>query len=361
MNNLKNYVNWKLTHADKTAEAEGYPLVLENCKANKRMKQLEIYGNSVQDGTPTPDNPIEVESVGVKSVNLFDVSTYPLTVGCCIWGTTGEASNPSYPMYACTLDYVPCTDLQGKTITINHTSGNSVGMGFYDENKTFISGIGYKNATSKTITVPDTAFYYRFSVDANYIDEIQVQLGSTATPYEPYGKYKIPLLIKGDNEIITHKIFLDEPLRKIGDYADYVDFKENKVVRNTSEKVFDGSEDWIFGTTKEITQVFYYVINLYNPAHFISNRFVSGLDGDVEKIILLGDKVYLAIKKTTASDVDTFKTWLSENNVDVIYSLAEPTEESINLDLPKLTAKTTIIEVDTSLAPSNAYGKYIKR
>jgi hypothetical protein len=34
------------------------------------MKELKIYGNSLQDGTPTPDAPVEIVSVGEKSVNL---------------------------------------------------------------------------------------------------------------------------------------------------------------------------------------------------------------------------------------------------------------------------------------------------
>ena len=72
MNTLREFVEYKLTHSDKTAEANGYPLTMQNCKKNKRIKQLELYGNTVQDGTPTPDAPIEVVSVGEKSVNLFD-------------------------------------------------------------------------------------------------------------------------------------------------------------------------------------------------------------------------------------------------------------------------------------------------
>ena len=64
MNTLKDYVNFKLTHADKVAEAEGYPLKMENCKKYKKMKDLKVYGNSFQNGTPTPANPIEVQSVG---------------------------------------------------------------------------------------------------------------------------------------------------------------------------------------------------------------------------------------------------------------------------------------------------------
>ena len=58
----------------------------------------------------------------------------------------------------------------------------------------------------------------------------QLELGETATEYEPY---RVP---------VTANIYLDEPLRKIGDYADYIDFKGQRVVRkvgvldNTSTK-----------------------------------------------------------------------------------------------------------------------------
>lgn len=70
MNTLKDFVNWKLTHADKTAKAEGYPLVLENCKANKKMKQLLVYGNGDGVGDFDADGKYKI-SVVQKGKNLF--------------------------------------------------------------------------------------------------------------------------------------------------------------------------------------------------------------------------------------------------------------------------------------------------
>ena len=76
METLKNYVNWKLAHSDKVADAEGCPLVMENCKANKRMKQLQVYGDCMQSQTPSPDNPSEIETVGdLTTKNLFDMDS----------------------------------------------------------------------------------------------------------------------------------------------------------------------------------------------------------------------------------------------------------------------------------------------
>lgn len=514
MNTLKDYVNWKLTHADKVAEAEGYPLVMENCKKNKRMKQLEIFGNSVQDGTPTPDNPIEVQSVGEKSVNLFDVNTYPLTVGKVIYGHNGELGNVSG--YAATVTYIPCTDLQGKTITINHTKGANVGVAFYDESKVYISGVRYQNATSITVTVPENAIYYRFSVDVNYIDEIQAQEGDTVTPFEPYGKYKIPVVQRGINyhnykkfnykeqtingitftplgdgsfhlkgkledttkmasyrvviwnaipvkagtyhskrhsnadiiimfgayknskfwlninsssnsgnatlsedgyigycqiyvkanttreiddivypqltkgtqdlpyepyiEPITTNVFLNEPLRKIGDYADYIDFKNDKICRVIKEEIMTGEETflrmgWDYPYTAYDVGAVGYVVDdvcVCNQLQHQSNFSISieginkfrVLNSPSNNVSRVGFRIYS--NGAAIVDIDDVKAFLKEkysNGMPLIfyYGLSNLIEEPITLDLPKLNAKTTIIEADTNLAPSNAKGKYIKK
>lgn len=49
--------------------ASGNPLTLQNAK---RLRQLTIYGNAVQDGTPSPDAPVEVQLCGDKTGNLWD-------------------------------------------------------------------------------------------------------------------------------------------------------------------------------------------------------------------------------------------------------------------------------------------------
>lgn len=45
------------------------PLILNSCVSSDIIN-YQIYGDSVQNGTPTPDAPVEVESVGDKSANL---------------------------------------------------------------------------------------------------------------------------------------------------------------------------------------------------------------------------------------------------------------------------------------------------
>jgi hypothetical protein len=78
------------------------------------------------------------------------------------------------------------------------------------------------------------------------------------------------------------------------------------------------------------------------------------------------DAIYWSFDKTLFPTVADANRWIDSKKADGIplrfhYVLTTPTEEPLNIDLPKLNAKTTVIEVDTSLAPSNAYGKYIKK
>lgn len=50
----------------------GYPVTLTDCMAGQPVS-LAVDGNAVQDGTPTPDNPVDVQLCGDRTVNLLDV------------------------------------------------------------------------------------------------------------------------------------------------------------------------------------------------------------------------------------------------------------------------------------------------
>ena len=39
------------------------------------LQDYRIYGNTVQNGTPTPENPVEVQGCGERTENLFDVKS----------------------------------------------------------------------------------------------------------------------------------------------------------------------------------------------------------------------------------------------------------------------------------------------
>ena len=55
------------------------PLTLTKCKGVDLL-DYKIYGESVQNGEPTPTTPIEVESVGDKTKNLWEFDIKEFTV-----------------------------------------------------------------------------------------------------------------------------------------------------------------------------------------------------------------------------------------------------------------------------------------
>lgn len=207
------------------------PLTLTNCKGVDLIN-YKIYGNSVQDGTPTPDNPVEIESVGDKTNNLFDLSI--LLDGIAIRYYTID-NNKVTATRANGMGWGSMTPFNLKPNTeYNLYLSNVATVDARTPNKVMLLN---KTGTSMSFTTDDTglACFKFFSTDNKYPYEIGyihlVEKGTSVTGYEPYGKYKIPFKV---NDTVTN-IYLDEPLRKKGEYADYIDFENQKIVRNIEE------------------------------------------------------------------------------------------------------------------------------
>lgn len=204
--------------AFKTLIAEGVPpLTLLNCAA-EIMLDYSIYGNSIQDGTPTPSNPIEIESVGDKTKNLWNST---LRAGCMKFA---DGQYLYYPGYVCNTTPIPVEAGETYTISANNYDDpdqTSSGFVFYNDGS-FVSSL---ITTNLTVTIPSgvNQLYYNFrkqsdpsSLDPSDITNVQLEKGFSSTSYEPYG-YKIPVTVTNSNdETSTTNIYLNEPLRKIG-------------------------------------------------------------------------------------------------------------------------------------------------
>ena len=204
-------------------------------------------------------------------------------------------------------------------------------------------------ATTEVVHLAFAQTGISYSDNGLIIGNVQVEEGDTATEYEPYRKE------------ITN-IYLDEPLYKIGDYADYIDFKNGKVVKQINKISVNGTEEWSANTTKNLTQVFAQTTlkpHSGKPQAYCSNRFIADNSGDTEKVAIQQD-LFIAVNKTRASTVDEFKEWLGENPTDIFYTPVKPTEQPITLP-PILTHKgTNVISVDTNIQPSNMQIQYYK-
>ena len=73
------------------------------------------------------------------------------------------------------------------TYSLSGLTGNSPAICFYDKFKTFIpSGTQYSNNTQISVTTPANAYYTRLSYKTTNADDVQLELGSTASTYESY-------------------------------------------------------------------------------------------------------------------------------------------------------------------------------
>jgi hypothetical protein len=68
--------------------------------------------------TSSLDNDAYEIPLTIRGKNLYNKEEYPLTSG--IWINASEGNEGTGENLASTKNYIPCTDLRGKQITINH-------------------------------------------------------------------------------------------------------------------------------------------------------------------------------------------------------------------------------------------------
>ena len=183
------------------------------------------------------------------------------------------------------------------------------------------------------------------------IKNIQLEEGDVETSYEPYQEREI-------------NIYLSEPLRKVGDYADYIDFKNKKVIRKIATKLLNGNEVWKYEKL-DYGNNFYTNIkdalgNQYIP--IFSNKFKYYTNGILSNNFScrISSSKNLNLRYQGYDNADKFKEWITLNNVEIVYQLATPLEQTI--ELPNiLTGKgNNKVTIGTKIQPSKIELTYYK-
>ena len=327
----------------------------------------KIYGDSVQNGEPTPDNPVEIQSVGDLVTTGDYVGQYKLPVkvsGKNKFDLNLVEHNERTQIIENGIEWLQNGDVDVKLPAGRYTiSFENVGTGnIYLRNGKVSNGyisIIKPTETYKTFTFESNVDgYLRLSCFAKgqILKNIQIEDGTTATNYEPYY-----------DPIVTN-VYLKEPLRKAGDYVDYINLKDKKIVRNMERKRLEGSlssytsSDEYQGFCKNMFYENWYTLGIF----FRCNRF-SRVDSatklKTKAAFSHGDssaKVFFSLPKSIAMSVDEAKTWLSENETYFIYPKETPIEEKIELPEVLTHKGTNKIEVDTTVKPSKIQMTYYK-
>lgn len=152
------------------------------------------------------------------------------------------------------------------------------------------------------------------------VKNIQLELGSTATSYEPY------------SEGVT--------LRGIGDVQDTLDLTTGELTQRIGEVVLDGSDDeewnaWITEETMIVWTMPKSFVNLINP---ISDRYISSTAyGKTEEMFAINSDdtrhIQLRLFKTTARNINELKIYLQSNPITVQYKLEISTIKTVDLNV----------------------------
>lgn len=169
------------------------------------LESVVVHGQSVQDGTPTPDAPVDVQVV--QGVNLFSgfANTTPsspvASVDVALSGNdlvfNGTASGTGYAYQANSTGYdrAPKVTLQPGTYTVHETTGMfGVRLGTGPNNTYFdVAPKGESHAITITeeTTLAVVPQIVNGTVFTNASPLIMIERGSTATPYVPYGSIGI--------------------------------------------------------------------------------------------------------------------------------------------------------------------------
>lgn len=246
-----------------------------------------------------------------------------------------------------------------------------------------IKGGGWIYNQSGSITAGNKGYSRTvFTIPDNYNGELNMQFqanGGTvifADIMLVEGKYNLATLPEYEPyyEPVTTNIYLNEPLRKIGDYVDYIDFKNKKVVRNIKQKMLDGNvpvlengDDWryvegyylVAYASSEIPDIYKTRSKGYILCDRLVNRTYTELYSTTnvnEGISTYNTSTYsilIRLKNNNITTKEKYYEYLNNNPLDILYVLATPTEETIELPNIPTHKGTTIIEIDTKIQPSN--------
>ena len=250
--------------------ASGYPLTVTDHLNAEQVIDYKVYGNSVQDGTPSPDNPIEIQSVGdlitdetseyygkydipitVRGKNLFDISkstgfidtggglTNVISDGIIVLTSSRTSASASL-----TLGTFEPGNYYIKMESDDYSGASPIFVNGRNSQLKAIGGNVVKikeEAIVEIIVFPNQNVTYHFK-------NIQITKSDVPTDYEPYS---------GE----TKHIYLNEPLRKVGASADYIDYRNQKVIRqvevldDTGAKTIDESLGLLDTPTEEIITI----------------------------------------------------------------------------------------------------------
>ena len=313
---------------------------------NGKIQDMMIYGKSSQDGTPTPENPVEIKSVVNPTVKLLGSNILKIRdgeyqdVGCTITVSNGViklngTSTDNERIYL-PID-TPSMLKEGTEIIFcpNNIGGvekiNKCYVDYSNENTKSLSIASNTINTPYVITRQDARYEFKLSIKItrgntfnNETWKPQILIGKQITPFEPYKEQSIQLPItlnaipvsSDGNVTINGQQYI----------ADYVDVENGKIVKCV-EKLFLKQAQWgiainkgvlrFYGRTNEALGIdgSKIIKNLFSiSSHF---AFVTNTPDRIGTFTVNADgtkaNISFAFSTDTTITSDDFNNWILNN------------------------------------------------
>lgn len=166
--------------------------ICESSDNNNTLVNIAKFISDNKDNISTIPSKVSLNDITKIGKNIAN----PENVQEGYWTTSGVAANPEYVDAA-----VNVSDLKGKNVTIS-TSGNSIRViGCELEDGSYTQEFNAVTPTPYTYIIPNNAKILHVSYNKDY--DIQVELGDTATEYEPFERILKGIKVELEKEQVT--------------------------------------------------------------------------------------------------------------------------------------------------------------
>ena len=345
-------------------EATGEAVAVSDA-SQRALQGLTIYGKTTQDGTPSPDAPIDLVSAGdggcigvsVCGSNLFDESWF---LKAADWTESGGVytgfvsqirkltNNGDFPMtfaentqYKISLSARYVSSAPNARWNIKYTDGTYQNIFFFGNQPTMTYAEGVTHAEK---TVQSISMDYGSDTQIE-IKEMCVSLVSVSASYKPYNGQTVALSTPNGLPGIL--------VASGGNYTDAsgqawicdeIDLARGVYVQRVCRKELSGNESWTASdgemataaSVRDAPDIVLCLCSHYRAASrygTYNSRNTAGYQG----ISANSARIRIVDNVQFNGDVDALKTWLAEqassgDPVTVLYVMATPIETALDAD-----------------------------
>ena len=328
----------------------------------KPLTDYRISGETIQNGTTSPDMPVDVVGCGEKTENLWDPSSTELERIFEIEPSTSYVVAKYHRLgpnngRAYIAIYDGDMNLQNSTLAHIYGSIELTGNANTRYAKVSLSSI------PASVTDPWKYIYFgKGHVGPGY---------SAPLPFIPYG-YKLPLTVNGTDTVTTPVYIGAEPLHRIGEYADEIGSDGTLTRRNgivdiladTSKISYAGN--YLIGAPNEYACFLVFqsfgAKNGASNCFFTQNAYFNALRGPATVTFAYDglNRIYFSVPP----HIDTVEKciqWLTDiyestgKRPVFVCPINTPTTEQVTVPALPTLSGTNSMSVDTTVKPSQMY------